>query len=95
MSEKRFVEYRGVRMIEGWPEQIRAAQNITQVSIEGVSLARVVYGDEEDDWESELKPCHDCRVFKGEFHVPGCDVEECPRCHGQLSTCECPVDEPE
>jgi hypothetical protein len=25
-------------------------------------------------------PCHDCRVPKGELHLPSCDVEECLVC---------------
>lgn len=93
--ERRFVEYRGVRMVEGWPERIQAAQRIPQVRVNGTLFDRVRYGHEEDDWEAELRPCHDCRVFHGEFHVPGCDAEECPRCHGQLITCECDVESPE
>jgi hypothetical protein len=31
--------------------------------------------------------CHDCRCTEGNFHHPGCDVEECPVCHGQLISC--------
>jgi len=95
MTQRRYVEHRGVRMAEGWPAQIEAAQKITRVSIHGVSFPRIPYGGEEDDWEAELRPCHDCRVFRDEFHVPGCQVEECPRCHGQLIGCECEVDQPD
>ena len=32
--------------------------------------------------------CHDCGVGKGQFHHPGCDMEECPICRGQLISCE-------
>jgi hypothetical protein len=31
----RFVEYRGVRMVEGWPEKIVAAQTVRHVVIDG------------------------------------------------------------
>jgi hypothetical protein len=27
--------------------------------------------------------CPDCRTPKGELHAEGCDMEECPTCHGQ------------
>ena len=84
-----FVEYRGVKMIEGWPERIVEAQSETTYLIKGEKFSRVKYGSETDDWNAANQPCHDCRVFEGEFHVSGCDVEECPKCHQQLRTCEC------
>ncbi len=33
--------------------------------------------------------CHDCNVASGGYHHPGCDAEECPRCNGQLISCNC------
>ncbi len=33
--------------------------------------------------------CHDCGALKWEFHEPGCDMEDCPRCGKQLLGCEC------
>lgn len=88
-----FVEYRGVRMIEGWPERISEAQSQATYSINGNEIERIKYGSETDDWNAANQPCHDCRVFGGEFHVPGCDVEECPVCHEQILTCDCSCNE--
>lgn len=39
-------------------------------------------------------PCHDCHAIVGAYHHPGCDVERCPICEGQLISCGC-LDEPE
>ena len=94
MSKKR-VCYRGIDMVEGWPEQIRAAQEQTHYRVGGQDFARIRYGDEHDDWGANEHSCHDCRVIKGEFHVVGCDGEECPSCHGQAISCDCPYDEEE
>jgi len=34
--------------------------------------------------------CHDCGAREGEYHQPGCDMETCPFCCGQLISCDCP-----
>jgi len=35
--------------------------------------------------------CHDCNIenFFGNFHHIGCDMERCPKCKGQLISCNC------
>lgn len=37
------------------------------------------------------KRCHDCNIVNhgGHVHHYGCDIERCPRCKGQLLSCEC------
>ena len=37
----------------------------------------------------EEQRCGDCNVAQGGFHHPGCDMERCPNCHGQLIGCGC------
>jgi len=41
------------------------------------------------DWGSDGERCHDCGAKVGHYHHPGCDVEECPSCGGQILGCEC------
>ena len=35
--------------------------------------------------------CHDCGIINtnGNIHHFGCDMERCPKCGGQLISCEC------
>jgi hypothetical protein len=92
MSEPRQVLYRGVPMTEGWPEKTRAAQQLRTYSLNGRAFPRIPYGTEQDDWGADKHACHDCRVVRGELHVPGCNGEECPLCGGQLLSCDCEFD---
>ncbi len=50
----------------------------------------IKYGKElRADWGRDGGRCHDCGARPGHYHHPGCDVEECPGCGGQLIGCEC------
>lgn len=33
--------------------------------------------------------CGDCGAYYGHYHHPGCDMEVCPVCKGQLNSCDC------
>jgi hypothetical protein len=74
-----------------WPELIEAAQDVRSISIDGKLHARITYGNEYEDWDADeyKAKCHDCAVKVGQLHVPGCDVERCPGCGGQLISCDC------
>jgi len=37
--------------------------------------------------------CGDCGVFRGGWHHPGCDLQRCPACLGQLLSCDCLCDD--
>jgi hypothetical protein len=80
-------------MIAGWPGKIQAAQKVLAYHRDGKTVSRIRYGNEQEDWGADDHACGDCRVIKGEFHVPDCDVEECPTCGGQFISCDCPFDE--
>ena len=93
MIQPKRVLYRGVPMTEGWPEKILAAQQIVSLAQEGRAISRIRYGDEHDNWGVDTDACPDCRVLKGELHVPSCNFEECPVCGGQLLCCDCIFDD--
>lgn len=46
-----------------------------------------------DPWRPGIlasgRACHDCGVTIDQLHHPGCDIEECPMCHGQALSCGC------
>jgi len=54
---------------------------------DGEILDSVPYNPSDSD--DPERRCHDCNVKVGGFHHPGCDMERCPKCGGQLISCGC------
>ena len=61
------------------------------VRINRKAMHRLAYGRDQRaaDLARDKPRCHDCNVTWGHLHHPGCDMEECPRCSGQLISCGC------
>lgn len=58
--------------------------------INGLVCKVIPYGSEtRANFAKHSEVCHDCSCKIGEYHMQGCDVEECPNCHCQLINCEC------
>lgn len=74
------------------PAIIEGAQTDLTYTIGGTVYPRTRYGDETEDIGAENRPCPDCGVIKGQLHVRGCDIEECPVCKKQAIACDCPYD---
>jgi hypothetical protein len=89
------VQYNGLTMPENERNKIEAAQTQPTFDRQGVSRERIRYGEEVVRWGASKRPCHGCRVIKGQIHVFGCDVEECPFCGDQAFICGCGLEIPE
>jgi hypothetical protein len=72
------------------------SQLFETVRVHRAGHKRIKYGDETWPKKAALHgeykdfaryPCHDCFALRGQYHCEGCDVEECPKCGGQLLGC--------
>ena len=83
-----------------YAERYAEAQKVVAYEIGGREYPRIPYGQERRgglawhlDASGRPHPCGDCAVQPGEYHLPGCDVEECPRCGRQSTSCDCDGEE--
>lgn len=86
--KQEFIVYNGVRMPKGWDKNIEEAQKLTTYTVGDERRPRVKFGDEQVQWPTE-HPCEICGVKKGQYHVPGCNHEECPNCGNEVMVCRC------
>lgn len=58
-------------------------------------IREITIGDKEYQRNTEYfdvnERCHDCGIEnkKGNIHHYGCDMERCPKCEGQIISCDC------
>jgi hypothetical protein len=86
-NQLRYTPYLKQNSTTGWQHLDRKKQ---------VTLDRIRCGQENGYRDvviaEKMERCSDCNVKVGEFHHPGCDWEECPRCNRQLISCTCHED---
>ena len=57
--------------------------------INGEEFERIAVGDEQFATITENHQCRECGVTVGQYHVSGCESEECPCCHSAFVYCDC------
>lgn len=69
-------------MTAAYAAQVRAAQKKTTVRYQGKTYRRIPYGEIVPWTEGRdfSKPCPDCGVTIGQYHLPICDQDTCPVC---------------
>lgn len=93
--KREFITFRGRQMHRKWARKLVAAQRVHFLTLDGIDYPRYTWGSEpvwSEDWMKGHAPdayCRDCGTAQGEYHGPGCVLEECPRTGGQLFGCEC------
>ena len=72
-------------VIKGWKAKLKEAQKLALVNKVDEKKQKVLGQVRRIPCAEDV--CHDCAAAKGQFHVPGCDMERCPVCGGQAMLC--------
>jgi len=57
--------------------------------LNGAEYRKIPVGSERNPADAYLEKCPVCAAMTGDFHVAGCELEECPRCHELIHECDC------
>ncbi len=57
--------------------------------INGEEYEKIAVGSERPAIDLIQDRCPGCAAAAGQYHEPGCDLEECPCCHEPICQCEC------
>ena len=79
----------GQTVVRGWGKALAWSQRNPTYLIDGQTLKRIPYGEDQDGDPLPNPSCRDCAAAPGQFHVPGCCIERCPCCGGQAIGCDC------
>lgn len=91
-----------------WQNQrIALSQRVKVYTFEGKDYQRIPCGEDYRIHPLTLKrlpytfmnpdqmECSDCGVARGQLHIPGCDIETCPKCEWQALSCGCDAEDEE
>jgi hypothetical protein len=90
----KFITYYSEEVYNAFPKEMLEAQYIVEYIIGDEDFPRIKYGNEKyNGVRHTMERCGDCLIKLGEYHVPGCDWEQCPKCLGQAIGCDCEQNE--
>lgn len=92
LKEYNFDLVNGRWCVPGWGKKLALAQTyVAFVAKDTTEYRRIPFGEE--PWTIEFAAdqtlCGDCAARRGQLHALSCDMEQCPRCHNQLLSCDC------
>lgn len=72
-----------------WQQDIDASQSMPELELKGAIYQRLPHGSETYHEAEVFSNCEECNVLPKQYHVLGCEQEECPLCSGLLMECNC------